>query len=50
MTAADLTEADHARLNGGVEHVLAKSVEDGDRFLEELGHLVRRKLGTGEES
>ncbi len=50
VTAADLSEADHARLNGGVEHILAKSAADGDQFLEELGSLVRRKLGTDDKS
>jgi signal transduction histidine kinase/DNA-binding response OmpR family regulator len=45
ITAADLTEDDHRRLNGGVERILKKGVSDRDAFLEELGGLVRRQIG-----
>ncbi len=36
VTAADLTEEDHRRLNGGVERVLQKSSFDRDALLNEL--------------
>ena len=56
VTAADLTNEDLARLNGGVEHVLQKSEFDRDSLLEEVRRQVSRIVGreaavvsTGEE-
>ena len=45
VTAADLTEEDHRRLNGGVERILKKGVTDRDALLHELGRLVARHIG-----
>ncbi|MEM7222509.1 MAG: response regulator [Pseudomonadota bacterium] len=42
VTAAELTEEDHRRLNGGVERVLQKSAFDRDALLEELCQSVAR--------
>ncbi len=42
VTAADLTEDDHRRLNGGVEHVLQKTDFDRDALLSELCQSVAR--------
>ncbi|MGH6945769.1 MAG: response regulator [Kiloniellales bacterium] len=50
VTAADLTEEDHRRLNGGVEKVLRKSPSNRDQLLEELRDLVSqyvRKASAG---
>ncbi|HSM41849.1 MAG TPA: response regulator, partial [Afifellaceae bacterium] len=45
VTAAELSEDDHRRLNGGVEHILQKASFDTDALLEELGRLVERCVG-----
>ena len=42
VTAADLTEADHHRLNGAVEKVLLKQAYGRDELLRELRELVGR--------
>ena len=42
VTAADLTEEDHRRLNGGVQRILKKGVTDRDALLAEISGLVRR--------
>ncbi|MGH6902663.1 MAG: response regulator transcription factor, partial [Geminicoccaceae bacterium] len=44
VTAADLTEADRRRLNGGVLHVLQKTAQTRDQLLGELRELVARCL------
>ena len=52
ITAADLSEQDRARLNGGVEQILNKSAFDRDDLLEEVRREVSRILGrsSGDES
>ena len=52
ITAADLSEQDRARLNGGVEQILRKSAFDRDDLLEEVRREVSRILGhpSGVES
>ena len=45
ITAADLSEQDRARLNGGVEQILRKSAFDRDDLLEEVRREVSRILG-----
>ena len=45
ITAADLTEQDRARLNGGVEQILRKTAFDRDDLLEEVRREVSRILG-----
>jgi adenylate cyclase len=42
VTAADLSEEDHRRLNGGVERVLQKTSLDRDSLMEELCQSVSR--------
>jgi adenylate cyclase len=42
VTAADLTEADRLRLNGGVEQVLQKSEFDREKLLDEVRRQVAR--------
>jgi PAS domain S-box-containing protein len=44
VTAAELTEDDHRRLNGGVERVLQKTVLSREELLAELQQLVLRCL------
>jgi hypothetical protein len=44
VTAADLSEDDRRRLNGGVLHVLQKSAQTRDQLLGELRELVARCL------
>jgi CheY-like chemotaxis protein len=44
VTAADLTEDDRRRLNGGVLHVLQKSALSRDQLLGELRELVAQSL------
>ena len=44
VTAADLTEDDRRRLNGGVLHVLQKSAQTRDQLLGELRELVAQCL------
>ena len=48
VTAADLTLADRARLNGGVEHILEKSALDGDTLIAEIRRQVDRIAGARE--
>ena len=48
VTAADLSESDHKRLNGGVERVLQKAAVGGDQLLDELREMVRRYVGLEE--
>lgn len=45
VTAAELSDDDHRRLNGGVEHILQKASFDRDALVEELGRLVERCVG-----
>lgn len=42
VTAADLTPADRARLNGGVEHILQKAISSQEEFLRHIRKLVGR--------
>ena len=42
MTAADLSDGDHQRLNGGVLQVLQKGSHSRDELLAELHELVAR--------
>jgi CheY-like chemotaxis protein len=42
VTAADLSEEDHRRLNGGVEYVLQKSGLNRDQLLSEVRELVTK--------
>jgi adenylate cyclase len=44
VTAADLTEDDHRRLNGAVEKVLLKQAHSRDEFLKTLRELVGRAV------
>jgi CheY-like chemotaxis protein len=44
VTAADLSEDDRRRLNGGVLHVLQKSAQTRDQLLSELSELVAQCL------
>ena len=46
VTAADLSESDHGRLNGGVERVLQKAALGGDQLLDELRELVTQYVGV----
>ena len=46
ITAADLSEQDRARLNGGVEQILRKTAFNRDDLLEEVRREVSRILGT----
>ena len=46
VTAADLSESDRGRLNGGVERVLQKAAMDGDQLLDELRELVTQYVGS----
>lgn len=54
VTAADLTEEDHRRLNGGVEKVLRKTESNRDQLLEELrdlvSHYVRKADARGDSA
>jgi PAS domain S-box-containing protein len=43
VTAADLSAADHERLNGSVLRVLQKSEHSREALLEELHHLIARR-------
>jgi adenylate cyclase len=45
VTAAELSESDHGRLNGGVERVLQKAALGGDQLLDELRELVTQYVG-----
>jgi adenylate cyclase len=45
VTAADLSESDHGRLNGGVERVLQKAALGRDQLLDELRELVTKYVG-----
>jgi CheY-like chemotaxis protein len=47
VTAADLTEEDRRRLNGGVEHVLQKAAYSREELLEELRDLVAQFAAKG---
>ncbi|MGK9235185.1 response regulator [Inquilinus limosus] len=42
VTAADLTEHDHRRLNGGVEHILQKAAFERHELLAQIRQLVGR--------
>ena len=46
VTAADLSEEDHRRLNGGVEYVLQKSGLNRDQLLAEVRELVTKYILT----
>ena len=46
VTAADLTEDDHHRLNGGVERILLKQTYSREELLEILRELVGRAVPT----
>jgi adenylate cyclase len=43
LTAKDLTEKDHARLNGGVTRVLQKGASGRDDILNELANILARR-------
>ncbi|MEM7168594.1 MAG: response regulator [Pseudomonadota bacterium] len=45
VTAADLTEEDHRRLNGGVERILKKADTDREALLKEIGGLIKAHIG-----
>jgi adenylate cyclase len=47
VTSADLSEADHRRLNGGVEEVLRKTDRTRDSLLEELHRTIVRVTAGG---
>ena len=47
VTAADLSEEDHRRLNGGVERILSKAAHGRDEFLAEVRHLVATYVTPG---
>jgi CheY-like chemotaxis protein len=47
VTAADLTEEDHRRLNGAVERVLQKSDLNRDQLLTEVRELVSQSVLSG---
>jgi adenylate cyclase len=42
VTAKDLTEEDHRRLNGGVEHILQKDAPTRDEMLHEVSTVLTR--------
>jgi len=42
VTAKDLTEEDHRRLNGGVEHILQKDAPTRDEMLQEVSTVLAR--------
>lgn len=44
VTAANLTQEDHRRLNGAVEHILQKSDYSQDQLLTEVREVVSRYL------
>jgi len=46
VTAADLSDEDHRRLNGGVEHVIQKSGLNPDQLLTEVRKLVTQCVAT----
>jgi signal transduction histidine kinase/DNA-binding response OmpR family regulator/putative methionine-R-sulfoxide reductase with GAF domain len=46
ITAADLSEQDRARLNGGVEQILRKTAFDRDDLLDQVRREVARILGA----
>ena len=46
VTAADLTEDDHRRLNGGVERILLKQAYSREELLEILRQLVGQAVPT----
>jgi CheY-like chemotaxis protein/two-component sensor histidine kinase len=46
LTAKDLTEEDHARLNGGVTRVLQKGASGRDDILNELANVLARRAST----
>ncbi len=46
VTAADLSEEDHRRLNGGVEYVLQKSDLNRDQLLAEIRELVTKYVAN----
>ncbi len=50
VTAADLTAEDHARLNGGVEHILQKSALDRDSLIAEVRRLVDGFAGAATDT
>jgi len=50
VTAKDLTDADHERLHGRVERVLAKGAYDRPELLDEVCRLVRESAGTRSEA
>ena len=54
VTAADLTEDDHRRLNGGVERILPKAAYDREQLLDELreliGDMAVRRSPVGKET
>jgi hypothetical protein len=48
ITAAELTEADRERLNGGVERILQRSEFQPDDLLAEVRALVARSFSRAE--
>jgi CheY-like chemotaxis protein len=49
ITAADLTDADRRRLNGGVERILQRSDFQHDDLLEEVRDLVHRSFNRADK-
>jgi CheY-like chemotaxis protein len=47
VTAKDLTDEDHRRLNGGVEHILQKDAPTRDEMLQEVGTVLTRCIKRG---
>jgi signal transduction histidine kinase/CheY-like chemotaxis protein/HAMP domain-containing protein len=45
ITAKDLTDEDHRRLNGGVERIIQKSACDHDALLREVGQWLATRVG-----
>jgi len=50
ITAADLSEEDHRRLNGGVEQIIHKSADSSASFLEEIRRYVETRVPAGEQA
>jgi signal transduction histidine kinase/DNA-binding response OmpR family regulator/HAMP domain-containing protein len=45
VTAADLSEEDRRRLNGGVEHVIQKATPSKDTYLQEIRDFIEKHVG-----
>ena len=47
ITGADLTDEDHRRLNGGVEHIVRKPASGAATFLDEIQQFVGKYAAPG---